>query len=229
MFSMKYQVVIFDLFGTLVENFPSSISNEVLRRMASELSVSPDNFTSLWHDSYGERMKGITKNYQECIRNICQQLGAQPTKKQIEVAASLRFDMAQREVMSPLDGAFEVLSYLKANSYKTGLISNCSMEATIIWEKTSLAPLIDVPVFSCLEGTIKPDPHIFQIAMERLAVPPENCLYVADGIGQELAAASKLGIHALLISAPQDSEYEAYREDWSGPKISSLKEVLNLL
>jgi putative hydrolase of the HAD superfamily len=226
---MRYKAVIFDLYGTLVENFPSSESNDVLKQMASVLAISPVDFTAQWIADFSERMNGNARGSQDCIKNICRRLGAQPTDKQIEQAAATKWEMTKREVMSCCEGAVETLSYLKANGLKTGLLSNCSMETTIIWPKTQLAPLIDVSVFSCLERMMKPDPRLFRIAMKRLNVHPEECLYVADGMGQELTAASKLGMDALLVSVPHDSYYEHDREEWHGPAISSLKEIINLV
>jgi putative hydrolase of the HAD superfamily len=226
---VKYQAVIFDLYGTLVANFPESEGNAVLKQVAAVLKVPPENYISHWRAAYNERMTGAHPDFRACIKNICQQLGVQPTDDQIQAAASIRADMTWMEVMSYREGALEVLSYLKDNGYKTGLISNASMETTRVWPNTALAPLIDTSVFSCIEGILKPDPRIFQIAMERLAVSPEKCLYVADGMSRELTTASKLGMHSVLIKAPHDSAYEFDREDWSGPAISSLQEIIDLL
>ncbi len=226
---MKYQAVIFDLFGTLVDNYPLAESNDACRQMAEELSVPPDDFLTLWIKTYDKRMTGVFKNYQACIEHICQQLGVRVPHNQIDLAASIRFGVTKGEVTAPREEAVEVLSYLKSNGYKTGLISNCSFETTIIWKETTLAPLIDVAVFSCLVGTIKPDPRIYQIAVEKLAVNPEECLYIADGIGQELTSASKLGMYAVQIRVPHDKDYDTYREEWNGPVISLLREVLTLL
>jgi putative hydrolase of the HAD superfamily len=226
---MKYKAVIFDLFGTLIKNFPWDESNSVLRRMALELSAPPDDFTALWHATFDKRMKGVLKDYQACIRHICQQLGAQVQDDRIELAASTRFEMNKQEVTAPREGAIEVLSYLKANGCKTGLISNCSTETTLVWGNSPLAPLIDVALFSCLVGLMKPDPRIYQMAVERLAVKPEECMYIADGMEQELLGASKLGMRAILIRVPGESDYDPYREEWDRLVISSLKEVLTLV
>jgi putative hydrolase of the HAD superfamily len=174
-------------------------------------------------------MTGALKDYQDCIRHICQQLGSQWRNDSVELAAGLRFEMNKREVMSPRDGAIEVLSALKANGYKTGLISNCSTETAIVWKNSSLAPLIDVVVLSCLVGLQKPDPRIYQIAMEKLDVRPKECMYIADGLGQELFTALKLRIRAVLIRVPGEDDYEPYREKWDGAVITSLKDVLVLV
>jgi len=96
-------------------------------------------------------------------------------------------------------------------------------------DDSPLAALIDYPVFSCLTGMKKPDPIIFQVAIEGLGVKAEECIYVADGIGRELHAASELGMCAVQILAPGEDDYDPYREEWNGPVISSLKEILDLV
>jgi len=226
---MKYKVVIFDLFGTLIYNFPRPESDGILKRMASVLSAPPDDFVHLWSDTFNERMRGVFKSYRACISHICHQLGVPAQDDQIKLAAQIRFDMIKQEITTPRTDAVEVLSHLKAEGYKTGLISNCSAETTTIWEETPLAPFIDVTVFSCSEGLMKPDPRIFQIAIERLAVEPGDCLYIADGIGQELTSASQIGMQAVLIRVSGEDSYDPYREDWDGSVISSLTEVLGLV
>jgi len=225
----EYKAVIFDLFGTLVENFPASKSFENLSKMASILVVSPDDFAAEWRKNFAVRMTGAYQDRQACISNICRRLGVKPSDAKIDKAASVRFGLNKKEVAAIKPGALDVLSYLKANGYKTALLSNCSMETTKLWPKTKLARLIDVPVMSSAEGIMKPDPRLFQIALKKLAVESKDCLYVADGMGQELVTAIKLGMTAVKIDVPQDSDYEHDRESWEGLKIASLKEILNLL
>ena len=157
-------------------------------------------------------MNGTFKNYQACIGHICRQLGAQVQYGKIELAARIQFEMNIQQITAPRERAVEVLSYLKSNGCKTGLISDCSTEATLIWKYSLLSSLIDVAVFSCLVGIKKPDPRIYQIAVEKLGVTPKECLYVADGIGQELSSASKLGMLAIQVRVPNEVDYDPYRE-----------------
>jgi putative hydrolase of the HAD superfamily len=226
---MKYEAVIFDLFGTLIKNFPFSESNDVLRRMASELSAPADDFIELWHSAFHERMTGDLRNYQHCIGNICRQLSIPVSDERVELVADIRLRMNIHEVTTPREEAVEVLTFLRENGFRTGLLSDCSTETVAVWQDSPLAPLIDVPVFSCIEGIKKPDPQFFMIAIDRLKVIPENCIYVADGIGKELSSAAELGMRAVRIIVPGEDEYDPYRGDWDGPEISSLREVLELL
>ncbi|MFC1920803.1 HAD family hydrolase [Chloroflexota bacterium] len=226
---MKYEAVIFDLFGTLIKNYPYTESNNVLRQMASILSVPADDFIEQWNDAFEERMTGALRNFQHCTSKICRQMGIQVSDEKIELAVDIRLRMNIHEVTTPRDEAIEVLSSLIANSCKTGLLSDCSTETAAVWKDSPLAPLIDVPVFSCIEGMKKPDHRFYNIALDRLAVTPENCIYVADGIGSELHSAEELGMYAVQIIVPGEDDYDQYREEWNGPKISSLTEVLEFV
>jgi putative hydrolase of the HAD superfamily len=76
---------------------------------------------------------------------------------------------------------------------------------------------------------MKPDPRIYGLVTEQLNVKPQDCLYVADGIGQELATATKIGMHAIRILVPGENGYDRYREKWNGPAISSLTQILDMI
>ena len=82
-------------------------------------------------------------------------------------------------------------------------------------------------------GLKKPDPRIYQIAMEQLGVESHNCIYIGDGGSQELTGAYQVGMHPVLLRDPDEDSAEILRvdaeEEWSGPVISSLQEVLALV
>ena len=72
------------------------------------------------------------------------------------------------------------------------------------------------------------------MVVARLMVEPSKCLYVGDGGDNELAAADEIGMVPVLIRASHEDGADALRpndeiKDFAGPKISSLKEVLNLV
>ena len=229
---MGYKAVIFDLFGTLIDNLSFEEYRRTLVEMASFLSAPPDDFADMWLALFEERMSGVLESPVGVIKHVCRELGVRPDDTQIEQATRIRFDMTRREVKVRPD-AVEVLSYLKPEGYKTGLISDCSHETPIMWEDLPLAPLIDVAAFSCLVGITKPDPRIYQMVTDQLCVQPEDCLYVGDGSSQELVGAAKVGMSPVLIRVPADGDYDdLYRitpEEWDGPRVSSLSEVLKLL
>ncbi|MFC2014740.1 HAD family hydrolase [Chloroflexota bacterium] len=227
---MKYKAVVFDLFGTLINNIPSPINESMLVEMASILTVSGKESIRLWSDTYDQRSTGIFQNAEESIRYICKELGVSPPSTQVELAVRLRNEFIER-MITPRPDSLEVLSYLKSASYKSGLITDCSAETVICWEKLPIANLIDVSVFSCSVGLKKPDPRIYHLAVEQLGVYPGDCLYIGDGGSQELTGAAAVGMHSVLIRHhDEDSSGINYeREEWRGTVITSLKEVLELV
>jgi len=228
---MKYQAVIFDLFGTLIENFVRTEYENVLAEMASILNTPFRDFQRIWLDSFPERVTGVHATQKESIEYICHKLNVSVTEAQVDHAFRVRLDYTKRS-MIPRRDALETLSYLKTKGYKLGLISDCSGEIPIVWESTPLAPFFQVTVFSCVAGIKKPDPRIYHLATDELKVRPQDCLYVGDGSSQELTGAKKVGMHPVLIRDPDesvDAHYIDREEDWAGPRIASLKEVLSLL
>ena len=223
---MKHQAVVFDLFGTLAENFTMQGYGEALTRMASVLSLPPEEFRQMWFLSSRERNVGERQDCEADVIHICLKFGIEPEGDLVRQAVEARMDY-MRHVMSPRHDAVEALSRLKEAGHKTGLISDCTHEVPVIWPETAFAPLIDVAVFSCSVGMRKPDPRIYHLAAERLAVRPDQCLFVGDGGSNELSGARDVGMHPVLIRLDADSTepHLARREEWSGPTVSSLREI----
>jgi len=230
---MKYQAVIFDLFGTLVDVFSRREYESTLAEMASVLTVPFDAFKRLWYETAYERNVGIIPLVEANIEYICKKLGVNMDDEKINLATRVRYEFVAN-TMKPRQDAVDVLSQLRSQGLKIGLISNCSPETPIIWEGTPFPPLFDATLFSSSAGSKKPAPRIYQLAVEQLAVEPENCLYIGDGDNQELAGASQVGMYPVLIRAAYEDSTDVLRdnadvEEWDGPVISSLKEVLTLV
>lgn len=227
---MKYKAVIFDLFGTLVPNMSLSEHRAILMRMAHVLSAPPDDFAQLWFDTFNERSTGIFQSPGDNVEYICRTLGVSVNETQVKLATRIRFDYAVQSMM-PRPDAIETLSHLKFEGCKTGLISDCSAEVPAMWKDSPFVELIDVPIFSCTAGMRKPDPRIYQIATDQLGVEPETCLYIGDGSSGELTGAAQVGMHPVLLNLPENNPdaHQIDKEDWNGPAISSLREVLDLV
>jgi len=228
---MQYSAVIFDLFGTLLDNYPYEGYQNVLRQVASVLNVPFDAFRRLWSETAHERSLGTIPTIEDNIEYICNKVGASIDSEKIELATKIRYDFIA-SIMIPRQGAIEVISCLKSQGLKIGLISNCTSETPIVWENTHFAPLFDVALFSSSTGLKKPDPRIYHLALERLAVQPEDCLYIGDGDSQELSGAGQVGMRPVLIRLAGEDGTQPHlinREEWEEPVISSLQEVLGLV
>lgn len=229
---MKYDAVIFDLFGTLVDNTEfldasRSAYYQTLSKVAAVLSVPEPDLRRLWSETVHDRDAGLFPTMEDYFQHICREIGVKADARQTAHAVELRLDYL-RSVLTPRDGTVETLAQLRASGYKIGLISDCSSEVPFLWPETPYPALLDVTVFSCEVKLTKPNPHIYETACDGLKVAPDRCLYVGDGGGGELTGASKFGMDPVLIRAPYDT-VSGHREDWAGTRISEVKEVLDLV
>ena len=228
---MKYSAVIFDLFGTIVDDFIASSAGLNDADFPAALGVSNDSFIQNWRELINRRTLGEFQTVEASIEHVCGIMGASVTAEQMTKAVEIRLRLTRR-ALTPRPNAVSTISQLKRTGYKLGLLSNCSIEIPIVWPETEFADLFDVTVFSSRERIKKPAPEIYHLACERLGVEPDQCLYVADGENFELKAAAEVGMYPVLIrTSSQKTRGEVRREagEWQGAIISALPEVLDLL
>jgi putative hydrolase of the HAD superfamily len=227
----RFAAVVFDLFGTLVYEFPRADWDEWLETTAAVLEAEPEAFASAWHATAIDRQTGAAGSIDENLRTVAARAGAWPSDSQLAEALEARAEL-YRKWFVPRPGAEDILRELRERQMPTALISMCAPDTPALWRASPLAGLIDVEVFSCEVGSRKPEPEIYLAATDRLHVEPSACLYVGDGAYAELTGASSVGMYAVLIRDPAEAEMEALRpeaEDWSGPTISHLSEISALL
>ena len=227
---MKFTAVIFDLFGTLVDDFAASIGSTNVD-LAIPLEVPSEPFAKAWRETSEMRTNGTFQTVEASIEHACRAICVEVSQQRMAKAVEIRLQQIRRG-LDPKPGALATLTQLKKTGRKLGLLSNCSIEIPILWPQTPFADLIEVTVFSSREGLKKPDPRIFRVICERLSVAPEDCLYVADGENYELAAAARVGLHPVLIRNPAaQKRLDLFKEaaEWQGCVISELSEVLSIV
>jgi putative hydrolase of the HAD superfamily len=94
-----------------------------------------------------------------------------------------------------------LLESLRGRGLKLGLVSNAFDPAELLHRdlaEMGVAERLDVAVFSSEVGRRKPDPLIFEQALERLGAAPERALFVGDTLATDIAGASALGMQTCL-------------------------------
>jgi putative hydrolase of the HAD superfamily len=231
MSKMRYQAVIFDFYGTLVQPYSSKLYGPVLSKMAKNLEVPLEEFMNMWIDNIIiQRTTGLLPTDEAAISYICHTLNIHVNTSQI-VSAANKWLTFERQAIKPLPDAIPTLTSLKKMGLKIGLITNCGPNLPQLWPDTAFASLVDVPMFSSIVGLRKPDSRLYQHVCNQMAVQPEFCLYVGDGGVGELYGAAKVGMYAVLIRTLANTRiYEpSERGKWQGTIISSLKEILSIL
>ena len=224
------RAVVFDLFGTLVYEFPRADWDAWLDTTAAIVEADPEAFHAAWSATAVERQTGGLGDIEENLRTVAARAGAWPTDAQIAEALEGRAAM-YREWFVPRPGAQEVLPELRSAGYGLALVSMCAPDAPAMWRASPLAGSVDAEVFSSEVALRKPDPPIYRLAAERLDVEPEACLYVGDGAYRELTGAAAVGMRPVLIRDP-DEQAEMLRpdpDDWGGETVGDLREIPVLL
>ena len=226
----NYDAVIFDLYGTLVDETTGSVArlggyNRTTLEVANLIGAPPDPFVELWNSTIGQRMTGAHGSFEAYVAALCAELGVVPDAAGVTEALRLRMDFF-RDRLVPRPDAVDTLAALRASGHRIGLITDCSWETPMLWPNTPFPPRFDVATFSCETGTRKPDPRIYNVTCEKLGVAPERCLYVGDGNSSELPGAEAVGMTALRIHVPYETPPD-HRDPWIGPEVSSLGQVLD--
>jgi putative hydrolase of the HAD superfamily len=107
------------------------------------------------------------------------------------------FGEAYFEHLRPNETMIELMRGLRHRGYRMALCTNNVREWEPRWR--SMLPvdaIFEIVVDSGFVGVRKPDRRIYELTLERLALPAEACLFV-DDIELNCAAASELGMHAI--------------------------------
>jgi putative hydrolase of the HAD superfamily len=97
--------------------------------------------------------------------------------------------------MEPDRAMVEGVRAARAAGVRTGLLSNSWGDDR--YDREQLAELFDAWVISGEVGLRKPDPAIYELAAERLGLPPEACVFVDDLPGN-LKPARALGMATVV-------------------------------
>lgn len=220
--------VIFDLYGTLIDIGPDEAYRDLAVMLAETLGLPPEEFDRQFrHETYHDRSSGTFANIEENLRHICQRLGVDVPEEKIAAAANERIAF-QRRALTPRPDAISTLTALRERGLKIGLISDCAPDVPLLWPELPFAPLIEVAVFSCVAGCMKPDPRLYAEVVAGLGVAPARCYYVGDNI-HELDGATRAGMTPFRILTPTQAHLYRDRDAWSGRHLRALSDLLALI
>jgi putative hydrolase of the HAD superfamily len=232
--AVSFDAVVFDLFGTLVPEFSRTDFFRAVRAAADRLGCDREAFELEWSRTAVLRQTGAYPGgIEENVRAIVASLGgAEPAPDAVREALAPR-DVLYDRWFHPRDGALETLREVKSRGYPVALVSMCAPDTPARWRASHMAPFADVTIFSSETGLRKPNAEIYLAACDALSVEPDRCLYCGDGAYGELSGAVGVGMTAYLIRPPDLDVAHALtpepEEDWSGPSIADLRELLDLL
>ena len=205
------KAVIFDMFETLITHYRSSLYFG--SQMAQDAGLTEEQFLPVWRATDEERTIGKL-TLEEVLTRILQENHCY-SEEMLQKLVVKRTDTKKVCFEHLHEEIIPMLSKLKEDGVKIGLISNCySEEATVIRESV-LFPYFDAILLSNEQGVKKPDKEIFRRCMDTLSVSAKECVYVGDGGNYELETAESLGMKAVqaVWYLKQGSTQPSWRKD----------------
>ena len=143
------------------------------------------------------------------------------------------FDYAPIPGVVPFVDTIPVLERLRELEYRIGMITNSMMPMwmrDIELERYALTPYFDVCITSGDCGTIKPNPAIYQKALDLLELTPNQVLFVGDRPANDIAGAKNAGITSVLFTPPHlNRDLDGVEPDYTITKLSELLPILGKL
>ena len=192
---MRYDLVIFDNDGVLVDSEP--ISNRLLAGYLTELGH-PTSYEEAIRDYMGSAMHRI----HDLVR---ERTGRRLPEEFDDVFHGRVFAAFERE-LEAVAGAVGVLEKLAADGVPYCVASSGSHERIrVALRKTGLYERFGEPrIFSSQDvGRGKPAPDLFLHAARSVGVPPERCAVVEDSpLGVQAARAAGMDVYAFTAMTP---------------------------
>jgi putative hydrolase of the HAD superfamily len=222
-------VILFDLGNTLVRYYERSEFHEILRESIIDVYnylnlASKVSLQDVWQRVKDEDHE--SKDYQ--VRPLEGRLArifdlVDPSEDFMMVLC--------RCFMKPIFGRSRIyddtlasLSDLKAMGFRMAIVSNTAWGSPAeLWreeiKRFSLHKCVDFDIFCRDVGWRKPSERIFEFALKKMNVSPEQCIFVGDDPRWDIIGPRNVGIEAILI------DRKGVFQDIEEQRITSLREL----
>jgi HAD superfamily hydrolase (TIGR01509 family) len=152
--------------------------------------------------------------------NILKEMKIIPNKK---LLAELKFLLEEACLLGlPFPETMSVLDELK-KKYKLCMITNTFKQShQSMAQNYHFDNIFDLIIVSYKVGAVKPNPLMYEVALKKLKVKPDEMVMVGDTLEDDALAPEKLGIHGIVID--RKKKYVTYEK-----RITSLKQLENFL
>jgi len=203
-----HKAVFFDAGGTLLRPYPSvgEIYSDFAKKHGKKVPSDEVNrvFYELWHRRNGLAAlktgtgEKIEKTWwRDLVRDVFERFGGIDNFDKF--FDDLYHSFASKDTWKVFEETERVLRTLKERGYYLAIISNWDSRLLQICRSLNLEKYFDAIHASALVGYAKPDPRIFQNALDHAGVLAEEAIHVGDSIEDDYFGAKALGIKALFL------------------------------
>ncbi|WNI24147.1 HAD family hydrolase [Streptomyces sp. ITFR-16] len=194
---MRYELVIFDNDGVLVDSEP--IANTILAGYLTELGHPT---------SYEESLRDYMGSAVHRVHDLVEERGGEKLPADFDDTLHARIFTAFQQQLEPVPGVDDLLGQLVADGVPYCVASSSSHERIrVSHTSTGLDQWFEEEwIFSAEDvGRGKPAPDLFLLAAERMGVAPERCVVIEDSpLGVEAARAAGMDVYGFTSMMPAD-------------------------
>ena len=192
------EAVLFDWGGVLIDNPAPGL----MAYCAEALGVCIEDYTAT-HNRHGEPLQKGTISEAAFWERVCGDLDRP------RPAAPSLWGQAFAAVYAPRADVFALAGRFREQGLKTALLSNTEVAAMEFFQKQGY-DVFDATIFSCAEGTFKPEREIYEIAAGKLGVEPSRCAFIDDNPAY-VDGATRVGMSGIVYESLEQAE-NALRE-----------------
>ena len=200
------RAVLFDLDDTLFDHRRSARAALTGVHRAHGRDTAYDEFERA-HTRYLEEMHievlagriGLEEARRERFRRVFAALGVALGDRDVELTAAAYRD-GYKLARRALAGAAELLEAVRRHARVAIVTNNLLEEQQDKLQYCALAPLVDALIASEDVGVSKPDPGIFQIALDRVGATADEAVMVGDSWANDVVGATRAGIRAVWFN-----------------------------
>ena len=196
---MGYDAVLLDLYDTRVWSDWLAWR----QRIADRAGVDPERVSEAYDITRLARSVGRYPSPDAELTAVLEAAGAHPDNAMLrDMQAMERNAFGGTAQIYP--DSLPVVRELRARGIRTALVSNCSYNTRPLVDELGLEAEFDAVILSFEAGTMKPQPEIYQLALERVGgIAPSRAVFVDDQV-RYCDGASALGIDTRLIVRPNE-------------------------
>jgi HAD superfamily hydrolase (TIGR01549 family) len=129
------------------------------------------------------------------------------------------------------EDALPTLETLRSQGYRLALISNTSDDRNVqtLVDRFGFRPYFDAIITSAALGVRKPDPRIFQAALDQLASAPQHAAMVGDMPEADILGADQLGMFSIWILRRAANSESPVRADATVNRLDEIPALLAAL
>jgi putative hydrolase of the HAD superfamily len=135
----------------------------------------------------------------ELVIEVCRMVSPPGYEKVIAARLEPQIKHGRRDLFRFFDDAEPTLQALSKHC-EMGLIANQSEDIQELLEKSCLGRFFKVQAISSFVKLKKPDPRIFELALEQAGRPAKNCIMVGDRLDTDICPANTLGMTTIRVT-----------------------------